>query len=102
MTDLDLQSAIVAAARAMWDHTFEDGFWDSMTHDGENAQHCLLNAELALRAALPLLRERLAREIEAARTDRRDAAEDAFLTWRDGMEEAAALVRGGTTGGHDG
>lgn len=62
----------------------------------------LHNATQAARAAIafaaPILakatRQQIAREIEAARTDRRDAADDAFLTWRDGMEEAAAIARG--------
>lgn len=93
-------AAITAAARAMWDHQFEDGHWDEIGHatGDDRAGHCLRNAELALRAAAPILakatREQIGREIEMARTDRRDAADDALLAWRDGMEEAAAIARG--------
>lgn len=51
-----------------------------------------------IEAAAPVLlaaeRARIGLAIEAARTDRRDAADDALLSWRDGMEEAAQIARG--------
>jgi hypothetical protein len=102
MTDLNLTAAIEEAARAMWDHTYEDGMWDQSSHDTDNAQHCLTHAELAVRAALPhivkAVREQVAQEIEAFCRDRSrwpEAAQDDFLDYEHGLEEAADLARGG-------
>lgn len=99
VTDLDLTVAIAAAEKALR----ADKWLSIAIMSGTASDVFREGSKLAVEAALPLIREQLAREIEGARvhltlakkTDRKLIHE--LLSMLHGFH--VALVRGGTAGG---
>lgn len=95
-----LTEAVEAAARAMFGEEQcdrrqmldVDGNWESRLDERDQDEYRAM-ARAALSAALPILREELAKEIEAVI----DAAPEVFslcADWVDGMTHAGNVVRG--------
>jgi len=88
----DLDPAVVEAGARAWFGHSEDAEMLGLTYDDlddETRESMTVPVEWILTAALPILREQIAREVEARTPDGRKS--QAFCA---GMDRAARIVRG--------
>jgi hypothetical protein len=84
--------AVEKAAQAMWEQVHGEGTWADRPFPPLAQMHRDA-ATVAVAAAVPIIREQVAREIEA----RVDEPRPSLLGFEHGMQRAARIARGGAS-----